>query len=627
MKNRIIAVLLAFLVGIGCFASFTSFMPSVSYAVSFGNILDFLFFIKGLDESHVIEKKLNALTPEGLKARSEVLASFKPIREKLPSDLSKSDYQQLLVRMMTSDNYSVILETYGKDVADFYSQYQVELSDFLRDRIFPLFNGIEDFVNALFDSNLDGYGTDDKGNVQMPVEDFAKEIAKQNNTITPKNRQMYRYSWRDLSDTQANYSSSYLARCIGDNGYFIDGASYADGVYIQPYFIVGDVENNLGVNCMGEYYSGYQYRIYLDRTEGEAFVGDQGSRWPNYTYTWYYDALFYQCDENGPVDTYTGSFGSYSSSLSSSGVYDSANYPYVSFGFYHLANSFYLSLYDNKSLCLNGSTSKKSYNKPQAGSVPAPLNNYIIDYLKSDDVLTKININTLGRYITRGTFSNASSGYPLGTTTLSKFNSSFPDDDITDYGFFVSAEPFTTTFLFDPSKFPVNSTITITGDTVYDYTITNNTTGDTTTIYNYYINNYEFPEDSGDNGNGNGNGNSSGSVSGGGLGGDVNVSGDINVGGRVDVGGKVEVDVNVNVTGGLTGGAGGSGGTTGGYSAVGDYELPDMSPLDGYLDNALEETSGIRKFFAMFFGFLPAEIVMLLGIGLTVVILARIFGR
>lgn len=103
-----------------------------------------------------------------------------------------------------------------------------------------------------------------------------------------------------------------------------------------------------------------------------------------------------------------------------------------------------------------------------------------------------------------------------------------------DYGFIISADPFDLWINqtdIDVSKIPDDYKITINGDNINDYSITN-TSGDTTTINNYVTNNYNIP--------------SSGSSGGGNTGGST--SGNVTVGGNIDVSGKV--DINVNVTGG-----------------------------------------------------------------------------
>lgn len=176
-----------------------------------------------------------------------------------------------------------------------------------------------------------------------------------------------------------------------------------------------------------------------------------------------------------------------------------------------------------------------------------------------------------------------------------------PAADLTkDFGFFVSKSPFGMGGFaadIDTQRIPDNYYITVGGDTIYDYTITNPSTGQGDTINNYVTNNYTFI-DSGD---------------GGGSGGSV--GGNVTVGGQIDVSGSVDVDVNVNINGGA-----------GGTGSLPDVDV-DTNPLDEYLTSAIDDSSGVRKFIGIFFDFCPPEILVLLGIGLTFVIMGRILGR
>lgn len=92
------------------------------------------------------------------------------------------------------------------------------------------------------------------------------------------------------------------------------------------------------------------------------------------------------------------------------------------------------------------------------------------------------------------------------------------------------------------------------------------------------------------------------------------VKGYIILGGSVDVNLKVpDINVNVNVNSGTGNGS--------------SYEMPDTEFFNEYLDDALEESSGIRRFIADFFGTLPGQITTLICIGLVISILLRIISR
>lgn len=61
-----------------------------------------------------------------------------------------------------------------------------------------------------------------------------------------------------------------------------------------------------------------------------------------------------------------------------------------------------------------------------------------------------------------------------------------------DVGYYYSNTPIVVSYTIDTTKIPDNYYITVGGDTIYDYNITNPATGDTTTINNYITNNYTF---------------------------------------------------------------------------------------------------------------------------------------
>lgn len=84
--------------------------------------------------------------------------------------------------------------------------------------------------------------------------------------------------------------------------------------------------------------------------------------------------------------------------------------------------------------------------------------------------------------------------------------------------------------------------------------------------------------------------------------------GDVTVGGKIDVDGKVDVNVNINGNGNI-------------------YDMPDTGFFESYLDDALEESSGIRKFIGDFFGSLPGQITQLICLSIVIAILCRIIGR
>lgn len=177
-----------------------------------------------------------------------------------------------------------------------------------------------------------------------------------------------------------------------------------------------------------------------------------------------------------------------------------------------------------------------------------------------------------------------------------------------DWGYIMSETPFE---LFkdqtsiDFSRIPNNYTITINGDTIYDYSITNPDTGDSTTIKKYIDDDYDFPQvpdvpdvpDPGD---------------------DSGIGGKVEVSGKIDVSGKVDVDVNVNVNSGSSS-----------NPDPGDYIDPGTvdTNLDHYLEQVPKLSKGFIDYLKDFFAWLPDEIYGLIILGLVVMIFCRLAGR
>lgn len=169
-----------------------------------------------------------------------------------------------------------------------------------------------------------------------------------------------------------------------------------------------------------------------------------------------------------------------------------------------------------------------------------------------------------------------------------------------DIGLFVDSKPIEFTWRdIDTSKIGKGQVVTINGDTIYNYTITNPETGDSSKFGDYITNNYTYIT------------NNNGGTSGGTVGGNVTVDG------KIDVGGSVAVDVNVNVNG-----AGGSGNVN-----PSDFTSADNVDLTKYYDNAVEQSTGFQKFLKAFFDFLPPELLALLLFAVSMAIVCRVFGR
>lgn len=653
MKNKILAFLTALVVG---FAGFSVSAPVVAWAVTsefefLSAFWDFALSVSNYADEIAENKAAYASTPEGIKARAIVLEKFKPYKKELPSDLSKSDFLQLLVDITTDNDYSYLEETYGKEVADFHLEHCGDLIDFKANLIFPLFNGLDDFVDALFDSDLDNYNIDDDGNPQIPADDFKKEINDQSKTITPKNRKYQKYSWRDLSEeyyesSQVNFGSGNFARYIPmetitiENACGIEGnTKQYKGFYLQSYM------ERKG----SSYFQPYQYLFYCEEHEYEGASPDSNVSSPVwYThYNWYCRPIFYETLDGVSIDTFdvlaAGLDSKYIPSTdpaSGERVFLPVYPNYCSLGF-NSNGQISLSFGDDLgSIRLNYPIYWQfalNNNFMQACS-PFYNSNYAY-FLRYDNVLDKIpliygtvrDVNTganvvrsgLRHFFLKGSDSMGISTYPIRYHDSGDPNGRMTDivtcdeDHTCDFGFYVSNEQFTTTYKIDTSRIPSNAVVTIKGGDVYTWNITDETTGDTITIGELIDSDYVIPPSTP--------GNTSGGGNGGGNGGNVNVGGDVKVDGTVTVSGGVDINVsvpdinvNVNVSGGV-----GVGGNGGGVNA----SLPDMSPVDEYLESAADDSSGFRRFLADFFSFLPNDIILLLGIAISVAIVCRLLGR
>ncbi|MGN0640653.1 MAG: hypothetical protein ACI4JT_06850 [Oscillospiraceae bacterium] len=186
-----------------------------------------------------------------------------------------------------------------------------------------------------------------------------------------------------------------------------------------------------------------------------------------------------------------------------------------------------------------------------------------------------------------------------------------------DRGLYVSSTPIDFTYRdIDTTKIPANQIITINGDTIYNYTITNPETGDSSKFGDYITNNYTYITN-------NYGGSESGGSSGSGVAGNVTVGGSIDVGGSVGVDITVSVpDININVNG--NGGAGVSGSS---IANPDDFTSADEVDLTKYYDEAVEQSTGFQKFLKDFFGFLPAELLGVILFAVAMAIVCRVFGR
>ena len=298
-----------------------------------------------------------------------------------------------------------------------------------------------------------------------------------------------------------------------------------------------------------------------------------------------YYAHIYSSNADGSLKFYADLYDVTSGNLDLSRSYnwDAKTYPYLSIRYREWSQFEF--------------TGFKGYDRYMGSTIDA----YFSLYPKFGDFMG-------GKYAAGGTYDQLKSS----STLTPKTNKS------DDYGYLLSSEPFeliANQTKIDYNKIPDNYTITINGDTIYDYDITNPDTGDHGTVNYYITNNYTLPENGskddtkGDSGSG-------------------TVSGNVTVGGKVDVSGKIEIDtkpidININVNGGGSGSSG-SGDVSSSPEGV---EFDQDVSLNNYYGWMQEQTTGFSGFMKNFFSWLPEPIVIMLCAGFALVILARFLGR
>ena len=242
--------------------------------------------------------------------------------------------------------------------------------------------------------------------------------------------------------------------------------------------------------------------------------------------------------------------------------------------------------------------------------------NYFSDNRYFDTKYSFQSLEHDGGFVSLRSYNNTGDKLLKDLVSITSFTPNTNKSD--DWGFICSSEPFelfANQTKIDYEKIPDNYTITINGDTIYDYDITNPDTGDHGTVNYYITNNYTLPE--------NGSKDDTKDDSGSGT-----VSGNVTVGGKVDVSGKIEIDtkpidININVNGGGSGSSG-SGDVSSSPEGV---EFDQDVSLNNYYDWMQEQTTGFSGFMKNFFSWLPDPIVIMLCAGFALVILARFLGR
>ncbi len=366
----------------------------------------------------------------------------------------------------------------------------------------------------------------------LPSGVFNTFLEEQNQTNIPKSKDMFKCSYRNNNYINSSFSSNWLP--LFNNAELTEPFS---DLYLIPFYLSED-----GVL----YTSNYQIHLYYTSNDD-----------PNSDVCIKYD-LYQYYPQHGYVI-----LPEYSRI-----VYEFTSYTYP----YTVALSYYL--YGATLAVFNSESSYLNFVRDTDRLLNLPSDAH---YISSDDGTSfRLDVQHV----------------PSGFFKPYKDNPNTKDD----IGFFASESLMSRVYDIDTTKIPANQVITITGDSIYDYSITNPDTGETTTINNYITNNYTYLAEPTTSGGGSG-----------GVGGDINVGGNITVGGQVGFDVTVSVpDININVN--QNGGAGENGGEN-----VGDYiDTSGDVDVGGIIGKLPQLSKGFTDYLRGFFVWLPPEIYALI---------------
>ena len=497
--------------------------------------------------------------------------------EQIGADDVLKDYYEVYYDLLVND-YQNVLEKYcaggskfnddGTFVTEYtnayYRHYFKALYQFSEPFDWDLF--IE-YANERNKSELSGNSTDTSdyikkkgGKPRFSAPSLKKAVNTANSEYSPKSTGKY-ISYR----TDEWYKTKEENFCLLPlyNGGFC-GERWSE-IYLMPFYTDGE----------DRYYSEFQLHFYLERVDNE-----NGDGWTiTFAVEWF--SNFDDIEEKK---------GSY---VIKEGM-TSPEYVYLS-SVIDIFQRICLFSYPSLSNALERSHSgqfQKLIN----------FNSDFMRYYKSGDLSTYITVNNTSNYF----------GQHF-RYEYSKHDSSCIYGSLDDIGYYYSNTPIMFSYSnIDTSKIPDSYYITVNGDTIYDYSITNPDTGQSSTINEYITNNYTYITNNNPGGDGSGSGTTGGNVT---VGGNIGVNGSVNVGGEVNVGVDVSpIDINVNVSG--NGGAGESGG-----------EPPEIGGLDDLVGYLPEKSPAISQYLEIFFDTLPPELLALILAGVAVAVIKLIFRR
>jgi len=564
--KRVISILLC--VSMFCFVPVLSF-ASGGFFVTASNILDLISELKSLWET--VNPLLSAVNKANTEARfadeCTVISYWRKLLKDYP--MSKDEFVSFCTVWYSGD-YDTISAQYGTDCLS-----HVESVYDIISRSIIYFGGIEGLAERLYSVETSDYNITDGGTVQVPSSCLVDFVNKANTLTTPKGKDLFIQSFRSDSRWRS-FERVNNHGALMQNPYiplFDDTQkTQLKDLWLVPFY---QDENSV------QYYSDYQFHLYYVPNDD-----------PNSDIALQMD-LYKSVPEFGNLlqTPYSGIVGEFTSGT--------------------VPLSIVFNTYLSNDTNMNRGISKL----------------YILSF---DDYLNGEITNTLNftgylseEYLPKEIFQYKTSD---GSKTLDIYKGAtdFPAEKFEmclekstaalneDIGFICSHSLIERTYKdIDTSKIPSNQVINITGDTIYDYSITNPETGQTSTINNYITNNYNYPALP----------TTSGGGSGGGTGGDVNVTGSIGVHGDVGVDVTVSVpDININVNQGN--GAGGNGGNINDYvDTSGDVDV------GGIISKLPQLSKGFTDYLRGFFTWLPPEIYALIILILVIYVWKALASR
>lgn len=563
MKNKVLARVLSVLLCVCVF--FTSFTLT-SFAVAPAVAVAFADWFFG---------KINGLKDGAIDSTIEKLGEFGETKEdlyitylngfKIEYSVSREEMKTIISDFST--NWSTYPETTLNAMITKYGGDPSTLTGKIYD-VYPTLNNWIMFLRASMSDNeiLDavyGYNkpftVSDNGQIQLPSKDLKDHITEANTKYYPKTalgKMSYRNDTRYHNYSQ-NWKKAYeeMSFFEGEKGFVALG----DGGYTSMYLVLFYTDGT------DSYYSKYQYHFSMIVTE---HWYDDRDEIESYDYTLkvkYWNMLE---DSEATAQEIT--------------LFENHIYPY--WGFYPYQTQYRLFWGRNN----YSDYTSYSYDFNFSQVVPVGNSDLICSLVSSGDVTAEVYGDTLCSH-----FLNSPSVHDDSCTLNGSCN----------LGYYASAAPIRMYYdNIDVQKIPDTYYITIQGDTLYDYSITNPETGQSDTINNYITNNYTYLTSPDDNNSG-----SSGTV-----------GGNVTVGGKVDIGGSVGVDINVsvpdiNINVNTNNGGGDNVGdyidTSGATSNIGDIisTLPKLS-------------KGFTDYLKDFFSWLPPEVYGLVILVLVVTI-------